>query len=280
MNYAQTAPDEHQQEQQDRLYDEAIAKWTNFDANTIPPNMEDPSQNDSLTHRSSPTSSLSTDAAEMLLPPHLTSYGHDSAPLVGRDILESSMDKSFDMHRGSLASMMAPSLSSSVAKKHSLRGSIAGLPVAEQEMVEEEKEQEELLDPDSIPEPLIDAERTNCAIPIRVFGEDIVACVLSVKAKCRERGLNYVASRVKAACSLSEENQLQRIGELMVDDGDIPDDSSVDSEEDGDEDSRTVARFIKASLMMLQEAVMDSRESIISMTIDIWNDLNGKLSLS
>ncbi|KAI9244556.1 hypothetical protein BDA99DRAFT_577124 [Phascolomyces articulosus] len=293
---------ESQQEiqQQDRLYDE-IEKWTNFDAYSTPPapasSNEGISQNDSTTHQSSPTSSLSTDAAEMLLPPHLTSYGgHNdgSSPLIGRDMMvqdgsehhhhtltTKDMEKStIDIRRVSMSDLMAPSLSASVARKHSLRGMI---PAEEQSILEEEQEQEPLpakkkkeLDPDCVPEPLIEAERDNCRVPICVFGEDVVACVLSVKVKCREYGLKQVAESVQVAGMLVENNEFHRFDEIMEDPNFIDDSSSESSSSNNneEEETRRISMFIKAVLMMIQEAVMDSRESIISMTIEIWKDLN------
>ncbi|KAI9490222.1 hypothetical protein BDB00DRAFT_562985 [Zychaea mexicana] len=280
--------------QQDRLYDEAIEKWTNFDAYITPPHNEGISQNDSTTHQSSPTSSLSTDAAEMLLPPHLTSYGgHNSNSLIGREMVveddntDGGLEKPIDLQRVSMSDLMAPSLSASVARKHSLRG----MTTEEQQQffehqVDEARIQQKLqqvpkkepLDPECVPEPLIDAERANCRVPIRVFGEDIVTCVLSVKVKCREYGLKQIAESVKLACAFVENNELHRLDELVDDPHhtSLSDDSSSETSigEDYEEDIRRTAMFTKAALMMVQEAVMDSRESIISMTIDIWKDVN------
>lgn len=260
------------EEQQDRLYDEAIEKWTNFDAQHAVPSAEEGEmglvQNDSmLSHQStsSPRSSVSTDAAEMLLPPHLTSYAHNnSSPLLGRDMAN---DK--DFRRESLASMLAPSLSSSVARKHSLRGSVHSIPA----IVEEEPKREPQVDPEAEPETLIDAERHNCRLPIKIFGEEVVACILSVKVKCRERGLDHLCGAVKAACNLARENRLEQIGDIM-EDSNLSDDGSYDDEYDNDDDKCVL--FVKATLMMIQEAIMDSRELIIDKTIEIWENLNGK----
>ncbi|KAI8146629.1 hypothetical protein BJV82DRAFT_599266 [Fennellomyces sp. T-0311] len=269
----------HQDPHADRLYDDVLEKWTNVDSYISPPANEGISQNDSTTHQSSPTSSLSTDIGETLLPPHLTSYGHNSSALIGNDMLEDVMEKPIDLQRVSMSDLMAPSLSASVARKHSLRG----FSLTEEE-IEHEVQQARVqkpkkeLDPDCVPEPLIDAERANCRVPIRVFGEDVVACVLSVKVKCREYGLKQVAESVKTACALVENNEIHRLDEIIEDPNySGSDDSSSETSsnnDDVDEDIRRNAMFVKATLMMIQEAMMDSRESIIGMTIDIWKDLN------
>ncbi|KAL0093142.1 hypothetical protein F4703DRAFT_1730073 [Phycomyces blakesleeanus] len=101
----------------------------------------------------------------------------------------------------------------------------------------------EPIDPDSIPETLIEEERQSCKAAIQVFGEEVVACVLSVKVKCRERGLTWVAMNIKKAFTLAQEENLDKLRK-------------------------------DASLIMIQEAVMDSRESILNMGIAIWQDLN------
>ncbi|KAG2223406.1 hypothetical protein INT45_001712 [Circinella minor] len=297
-------------QQQDRLYNE-IEQWTNSTSYNHPPlvvansgSNEGISQNGSTTHQSSPTSSLSTDAAEMLLPPHLTSYGGhgDVGLLVGeREMIVQNgnehpgaqdMEKStIDLQRVSMSDLMAPSLSASVARKHSLRGMIPTddeqEPTIEEELEQIEEEHEDKkafssskkkkeLDPECVPEPLIDAERDNCRVPISVFGEDVTACVLSVKVKCREYGLKQVAESVQVTNMLVENNELYRLNELMEDPNYIDDSSSEASNTDDDyeEETRHISLFIKAVLMMIQEAIMDSRESIISMTIAIWKDMN------
>ncbi|CDH51167.1 flagellar associated protein [Lichtheimia corymbifera JMRC:FSU:9682] len=269
-----TLIDNEQSMPQDDLYDEAIEKWTNFDAHAAPPSAGD---------QSSPTSSLSTNAAEMLLPPHLTSYGHDTTLIAREDEDDDTQVKEKPAHH----QVLSPSLSAAVAKKHSLRGggldavgpapAASAAPVAP--AIEEEEKQPEPestpIDPECMPEPLIDAERSNCRIPIRVFGEQVVACILSVKVKCREHGLNSIADTVKSACLLAETNQLNQLEDLMMhpndDDGDSND--SAMNEEYDDETCRN-ALFIRASLMMIQEAIMDSREHIINLTLGIWRDVN------
>lgn len=260
------------EEQQDRLYDEAIEKWTNFDAQHAVPSAEEEVglvQNgfsSSQQDISSPRSSVSTDAAEMLLPPHLTSYTHNnSSPLLGRDMTN---DK--DFRRESLASILAPSLSSSVARKHSLRGSLHSIPAIVEE--EPEPKPEPQVDPEAEPEALIDAERHNCRLPIKIFGEEVVACILSVKVKCRERGLDHLCGAVKAACNLAREKRLEQLGDIM-EDSNLSDESS---DEESDSNDYKCIMFVKATLMMLQEAIMDSRELIIDKTIEIWQNLNGK----
>ena len=244
----------------------------------------------------------------MLLPPHLTSYGghNDGGLLVGgrEMILHDSnehpgtedMEKSaIDLQRVSMSDLMAPSLSASVARKHSLRGMITTddeqVPIIEEELeqVEEEHEDKEPslpskkkkeLDPECVPEPLIDAERDNCRVPISVFGEEVTACVLSVKVKCREYGLKQVAESVQVTNMLVENNELYRLDELMEDPNYIDDSSSEASSnnDDYEEETRRICLFVKAVLMMIQEAIMDSRESIISMTIAIWKDMDCKFT--
>lgn len=174
-----------------------------------------------------------------------------------------------DFRRESLASMLAPSLSSSVARKHSLRGSVHSIPA----IIEEEPKREPQVDPEAEPETLIDAERHNCRLPIKIFGEEVVACILSVKVKCRERGLDHLCGAVEAACNLARENRLEQIGDIM-EDSNLSDDGSYDDEYDNDDDKCVL--FVKATLMMIQEAIMDSREIIIDKTIEIWENLNGK----
>lgn len=210
----------------------------------------------------------------MLLPPHLTSYGNNnSSPLLGRDGMVE--------QRGSVSSLMAPSLSYSVAKKHSLRGGPHVVPIMPNEDPIDEEDEEDLeeIDPESIPESLSETERTNNLVPIRVFGEEMVACVLSVKIKCRERGLDHVGARVARAREMAEDQRLDCIAQLMKDPEDLSaDDSSVGSggADDLDPDTHAVVLFVRATLMMLQEAVMDSRESVIQSTISIWQDVSCK----
>ncbi|KAI9313238.1 hypothetical protein BX666DRAFT_1981026 [Dichotomocladium elegans] len=254
---------------QDDLYDEAIEKWTNFDA--LQPSQTSPTGEDSMTRQSSPASSLSTNAADMLLPPHLTSYGQDT--LIGDDHHEHHHDHHHD-NVGKPIHLVSPSLSAAVARKHSLRGNVN----LDMDIVET-PEESSAVDPECVPEPLIDAERANCRIPIRVFGEQVVACILSVKVKCREHGLHSVADAVKSACLLAETNQLDQIGDLMKcpDDEDEESSSTISTSTGGadyDEATNRNAMFIKATLMMIQEAIMDSREHIINLTVDIWRDVN------
>ncbi|KAL7335139.1 hypothetical protein PS15p_200658 [Mucor circinelloides] len=88
------------------------------------------------------------------------------------------------------------------------------------------------MDPESIPEPIMDEERIPYTLPIELFGEDTVACVLSIKAVCRKRGLAQI-----------EQHILQQANQDVV----------------------------HATLMMMQEAVMDSREAIVCQAMDVWH---------
>lgn len=90
-----------------------------------------------------------------------------------------------------------------------------------------------MMDPESIPEPIMDEERIPYTLPIEIFGEDTVACVLSIKAVCRKRGLTQI-----------EQHMIQQAATQDV---------------------------VHATLMMMQEAVMDSRESIVCQAMDVWH---------
>jgi hypothetical protein len=88
------------------------------------------------------------------------------------------------------------------------------------------------MDPESIPEPIMDEERIPYTLPIEIFGEDTVACVLSIKAICRKRGLTQI-----------EQHIIQQANQDVV----------------------------HATLLMMQEAVMDSREVIVCQAMDVWH---------
>lgn len=88
------------------------------------------------------------------------------------------------------------------------------------------------VDPESIPEPIMDEERIPYTLPIEIFGEDTVACVLSIKAICRKRGLTQI-----------EQHIIQQANQDVV----------------------------HATLLMMQEAVMDSREAIVCQAMDVWH---------
>ncbi|EIE82043.1 hypothetical protein RO3G_06748 [Rhizopus delemar RA 99-880] len=97
------------------------------------------------------------------------------------------------------------------------------------------------IDPESIPEPIMEEEREPFQLAIQVFGEDTVACILSIKSKCRGRGLGQLEQRIDEAIHHGNDYN--------------PED------------------YINASLMLIQEAVMDSREPIVALAISIWHQL-------
>ncbi|KAI8047903.1 hypothetical protein BDF21DRAFT_433785 [Thamnidium elegans] len=97
----------------------------------------------------------------------------------------------------------------------------------------------EMIDPETIPEPLTEDDIESCELSIEQFGQDIVACIMSVKVKCRQSGLN----------------QLSQL---------------IEQKEDQD------LEFIQASLLMIGEAVTDSRESIFNQAIQLWKELHDK----
>ncbi|KAG0170146.1 hypothetical protein DFQ29_009418 [Apophysomyces sp. BC1021] len=243
---------EQQQEinaRQDRLYDEAIEKWTSFDALSAPTQEKDFMHED---HTESPT------MEQMLLPPYLTSYSNvdEEDQMVPVESNESTPFASHDERRVSMC-VPAASLSYSVVAKHQMRKESLAVPV----------------DPETVPEVLIEEERNSCLAAIHVFGEDIVSCVLSVKVKCRVRGLEEVGATIKAVCQLANEGRLDELEELMGEqyEGSVTSEESIEDYEDYPRES---IKFVKAALMMIQEAVMDSRESIFNIAVDMWNDLN------
>jgi hypothetical protein len=102
-------------------------------------------------------------------------------------------------------------------------------------------------DPENTPEPLTKEDMETCKLPLDVFGMNMIACILSVKVKCRQRGLSELSKIIVETTDLMKQ-----------------------------EDAHVDPDFIHASLLMLQEAVMDSRELIFNQTIQIWYDLQGK----
>ncbi|KAL9553121.1 hypothetical protein MBANPS3_003429 [Mucor bainieri] len=96
-----------------------------------------------------------------------------------------------------------------------------------------------VVDPETIPEPLTADDLESCELAIDQFGEDLVANIMSVKVKCRQNGLNQLNALIASAHI--EENQ-----------------------------PKQTKTFIHASLLMIQEAIMDSRESIFNQAIQSW----------
>ncbi|KAI8985964.1 hypothetical protein BDB01DRAFT_849801 [Pilobolus umbonatus] len=122
----------------------------------------------------------------------------------------------------------------------------------------------EEIDPESIPEPIMDEERGPYTLAIRVLGEEIVASVLSIKAKCRGRGLGLIEKRIESAQQMARNNEMEEFY-LM---------HEVEDNLEMDPITQSVADFVNAVLMMIQEAVMDSREPIVSLAISTWHQLN------
>ncbi|OBZ82688.1 Centrosomal protein [Choanephora cucurbitarum] len=126
------------------------------------------------------------------------------------------------------------------------------------------------VDPDTIPEPIMDEERIPYTLPIHIFGEEVVACVLSVKAKCRGRGLGQIEEKIQAVGQLVETDQLEEVTFMIYFDEPYEDEEYADV----DKLTSSLSHFINASLMMIQEAIMDSREPIVSLAITVWHQLN------
>ncbi|CAO3596685.1 unnamed protein product [Absidia cylindrospora] len=117
-------------------------------------------------------------------------------------------------------------------------------------------------DNDITPEAIMDEERATYGPALAVFGESTVACVLDMKSKCRERGLHQIQQCIGAAYQLAETHALGQLPRLFKDD-------AIDCDGDG-----LSAYLVNATLMMFQEAIMDSRELIVSLAIQIWQQLN------
>ncbi|CAO3581972.1 unnamed protein product [Absidia cylindrospora] len=248
---------------QDEMYDEAIAKWTNFDA-TKSCTLEAPDETPAAPHVLAPSTSTtssarSLDLEELLMPPYLTSYqsdknnSDDDQPHV-IPILSSSMSAKIERRKSMVSE------DSAVAKQPA-----AGvMPALDEE--EEEEESEMPLDPDAIPEPIMDEERDAYHVTIIVFGEEIVACVLSIKSKCRERGLLHIQHCIDSAYRLASTQALDQLAQLF--------DSPISNDEDEDSQYDQSSYLVNAALMMIQEAIMDSREPIVTLAIQIWQQLN------
>ncbi|KAG0171874.1 hypothetical protein DFQ29_008645 [Apophysomyces sp. BC1021] len=114
-------------------------------------------------------------------------------------------------------------------------------------------------DIENTPEPIASEDLSVFSTAIQVFGKDIVACVLSVKGKCRERGLIRVETCIQRAYRLSQTNQIHRIVDMF------------DQLSNTNEHHIT---FIDAAMMMIQAAVRDPRENIVNMAIAMWAPLN------
>ncbi|KAI7907596.1 uncharacterized protein BX663DRAFT_556883 [Cokeromyces recurvatus] len=87
------------------------------------------------------------------------------------------------------------------------------------------------------PEPLSTDDREACQLSISLFGEDLVACIMSVKTRCRQKGLNELLLHI-------QENRTQN---------DVT--------------------FIHACLILIQEVTMDSRETIFNQAMVAWKDI-------
>ncbi|KAI8331900.1 hypothetical protein BC941DRAFT_382119 [Chlamydoabsidia padenii] len=236
----------------DQMYDEAIAKWTNFDAIKTP--LDNPKEVQKAIVVPNPTTSTassapSMDLNEMLMPPYLTSYQSDN-----KDDLPA----------------LSSSMSAKIERRKSLivDNSLTDKPSATPVMVpvnEEEDEEEEPVDPDTIPEPIMDEERDAYHVVIAIFGEETVACVLSIKSKCRERGLLHIQRCVDAACQMATSHTLDQLAQLFK--------QNPQGDEE-DEDDTPSSYLVNATLLMVQEAIMDSREPIVTLAIQIWQQLN------
>lgn len=136
-----------------------------------------------------------------------------------------------------------------------------------------EQEEEHIpTDPDTIPEPIMEEERIPYTLPIQLFGEEIVACVLSIKAKCRTRGLEHIQQQIDTYQQLLQNNQLEDFAFTILDKTQLDEDD--EEEEELEEVTKAVSLYVNATLMMVQEAVMDSRELIVISAIDTWAQLN------
>lgn len=116
------------------------------------------------------------------------------------------------------------------------------------ESIPAKDQQKQQIDPETIPEPLTSDDIESCELAIQQFGEDIVACIMSIKVKCRQNGLNQLSELILEE-SISTANQ--------------------------EKGNLTDLEFAEASLLMIQEAVTDSRESIFNQAIGVWKELQG-----
>ncbi|ORX61854.1 hypothetical protein DM01DRAFT_1331327 [Hesseltinella vesiculosa] len=209
----------------DRMYEETIAKWTNFDV----------SSNDQ------PEMSSSRELEEILMPPNLMSYDQPMA-------LSASVSAKLEK------------------KKHHDPSSLTQLDEAEDELLElvvteEEQQPEEPVDPDLVPEAIMEEERGMYHDALALFGEEPVAFVLSIKIKCRERGLRLVQQKIDHAYHQAPKTKADMwLAQFVHADALDTDDPA--------------ACFVSAVLMLLQEAIMDSREALVLLTIQLWQQLN------
>ncbi|KAI8385053.1 uncharacterized protein BYT42DRAFT_564515 [Radiomyces spectabilis] len=189
----------------------------------------------------------------------------------------SNTQQSYGYHLSKSPSLVEQRLSLSFADQSDLVRPIASLSTTVAKKHELSRKMSVPRDPDSIPEPLMDEERQNCRTAIDVFGEDTVACILSVRVKCRQLGLTRIATDVAEATHLAQEGQLEQFVSLV----DIVEDSDSDMIDSDDEDAlsatddiKRAGKFVRAALILIQETVMDSREHILSTALSIWQDLN------
>lgn len=126
----------------------------------------------------------------------------------------------------------------------------------------DEPKYEDSLDTESVPEAIMDEERESFSLPIQLFGEEMIAKILSVKSKYRGEGLDGLKVSVETAYKLAQENQLEKL--YVIFEEEIMCDPII-----------LAINFINASLMLIQEVIMDSRESMVLDTITIWHNLNG-----
>ncbi|CAO3632612.1 unnamed protein product [Mucor hiemalis] len=118
------------------------------------------------------------------------------------------------------------------------------------ESIPAKEQQRQQIDPETIPEPLTSDDIESCELAIQQFGEDVVACIMSIKVKCRQNGLNQLSQII------------------------IQEKTLISNEET---DHSTDLEFVEASLLMIQEAVTDSRESIFNQAIGVWKELQAIL---
>ncbi|KAI8987921.1 hypothetical protein BDF20DRAFT_910460 [Mycotypha africana] len=95
--------------------------------------------------------------------------------------------------------------------------------------------------PADIVERIGEEDRATYTLPIKVFGEDLVSCILSFKASTRLQGLSVIEALLN-------------------------NDNFISKEKDNDD-------FIDATYMLIKEAILDSRESVITLTLRIWQQL-------
>ncbi|CAO3685436.1 unnamed protein product [Rhizopus stolonifer] len=120
---------------------------------------------------------------------------------------------------------------------------------------------EDSVDTESVPEAIMDEERELFSLPIQLFGEEMIAKILCVKSKYRGEGLDGLKVSVETAYKLAQDNQLEKLYMIF-------------EEEIMCDPISLAINFINSSLMLIQEAVMDSRESMVLDTIAIWHNLN------